>query len=45
MRKAVQAEKIALINMMLKEKNGGAKTQAPTKKDPVHFHCDTVLNY
>ncbi len=30
---------------MLIEKNNGNDVQAPTKKTPVHFHCDTVLEY
>ncbi|MFY7670874.1 amidohydrolase family protein [Tenacibaculum sp. MEBiC06402] len=40
-RKAIKAEKAKLVEMMLKEKIGGAPTQAPTKKQKKLFHCDT----
>lgn len=42
LKKAIKKERNDLINMMLAEKNGGAKTQAPRKRDKVHFHCDTL---
>jgi len=41
-RMAIKAEKSKLINMMLKEKMGGAKTQAPKKRKDRNFHCDTL---
>ncbi len=41
-RQAIQAERTKLINMMLTEKNGGAKTRPPRGKDKIHFHCDTL---
>ncbi|PQJ23537.1 amidohydrolase [Tenacibaculum sp. SG-28] len=40
-RKAIKAERSKLINMMLKEKIKGVKTQAPIKKSKTLFHCDT----
>ena len=40
-RKAIKAEKAKLVEMMLKEKIGGAPTQAPSKKQKKLFHCDT----
>jgi imidazolonepropionase-like amidohydrolase len=40
-RKAIKAEKAKLVEMMLKEKIGGAPTQAPEKKQKKLFHCDT----
>lgn len=40
-RKAIKAERSKLINMMLKEKIKGVKTQAPVKKSKTLFHCDT----
>ncbi|WP_299136004.1 amidohydrolase family protein [uncultured Tenacibaculum sp.] len=40
-RNAIKAERSKLINMMLKEKIKGAKTQAPVKKTKKLFHCDT----
>ena len=45
LRKEVNKERNTLINLMLSEKDKGAKTQAPSKKIPTDFHCDTVLNY
>ncbi|QTE23177.1 amidohydrolase family protein [Polaribacter cellanae] len=41
-RVAIKAEKSKLINMMLKEKLGGAKTQVPMKRKDRNFHCDTL---
>ncbi|WP_299158617.1 amidohydrolase family protein [uncultured Tenacibaculum sp.] len=40
-RKSIKEERSKLINMMLKEKLKGAKTQAPSKKTKKLFHCDT----
>ncbi|CAM1353957.1 amidohydrolase family protein [Tenacibaculum insulae] len=40
-RKTIKTERAKLINMMLKEKLKGAKTQAPVKKTKKLFHCDT----
>lgn len=45
LREQVKSERNSLINMMLIEKNKGNDVQAPSKKTPVHFHCDTVLEY
>ena len=41
-RQAIKEEKSKLINMMLKEKMGGAKTQVPMKREDCNFHCDTL---
>ncbi|WP_211290298.1 amidohydrolase family protein [Polaribacter gangjinensis] len=41
-RQAIKEEKSKLINMMLKEKMGGAKTQVPMKREDRNFHCDTL---
>jgi len=40
-RKEIKEEKAKLIQMMLNEKLGGAKTQEPIKKEHQLFHCDT----
>ncbi len=40
-RVAIQSEKSKLIDMMLKEKMSGGKTQAPMKRQDRNFHCDT----
>ncbi|HEY9220395.1 MAG TPA: amidohydrolase family protein [Lutibacter sp.] len=45
LREQVKSERNSLINMMLIEKNNGNEVQSPSKKTPVHFHCDTVLEY
>ncbi|MFO7673250.1 MAG: amidohydrolase family protein [Lutibacter sp.] len=45
LRAQVKDERNSLINMMLIEKNKGNDVQPPSKKTPVHFHCDTVLEY
>lgn len=42
MREAIKKERNELINMMLDEKSSGAATQAPSKRDRIEFHCDTV---
>ena len=41
-RQAIKEEKSKLINMMLKEKMGGGKTQVPMKRGDRNFHCDTL---
>jgi adenine deaminase len=41
-RVAIKAEKSKLINMMMKEKMGGGKTQVPQKREDRNFHCDTL---
>ena len=41
-REAIKQEKSKLINMMLKEKMGGGKTQAPMKRKDRNFECDTL---
>lgn len=40
-RQAVKEERNQLIKMMLDAKNGGGKTQTPSKRDERDFHCDT----
>jgi len=40
-RAAIKQEKSKLINMMLKEKMGGGKTQTPMKRKDRNFQCDT----
>ena len=40
-RTAIKLEKAKLIDLMLKEKMGGAKTQLPKKRKDRNFHCDT----
>ncbi|MGV8946110.1 MAG: amidohydrolase family protein [Lutibacter sp.] len=45
LRQQIKNERNSLINMMLIEKNNGNDVQSPTKKTPVHFHCDTELDY
>ena len=41
-REAIQTERNLLINMMLKEKDGGKPTQGPKKKDKEEFNCDSL---
>ena len=43
MMKSIQLERNKLINMMLKAKNKGMKTQAPKTKKRVELHCDTLI--
>ncbi|MEX0997900.1 MAG: amidohydrolase family protein [Flavobacteriaceae bacterium] len=40
-RNAIKKERNDLIKMMLDEKNGGGKTQAPKKMPQRDFHCET----
>jgi len=40
-RAAIKLEKAKLINLMLKEKMGGGKTQLPKKRRDRNFQCDT----
>ncbi|AOW19712.1 amidohydrolase family protein [Urechidicola croceus] len=42
MNQEIQDERNELIQMMLREKNKGMKTQTPTKKEKQYFHCDTL---
>ncbi len=42
LRKAIKRERAKLIKMMLEAKQGGAKTQKPTKKEKKQFTCETV---
>ncbi|MCV6631380.1 MAG: amidohydrolase family protein [Flavobacteriaceae bacterium] len=42
MRTEIAAERQQLTQLMLKEKNGGAPTQAPKKRQKMDYHCDTV---
>ncbi|RKR08817.1 imidazolonepropionase-like amidohydrolase [Flavobacterium sp. 90] len=39
---AITKERSLLIGQMLLEKNKGMVTQAPTKKEKVEYHCDTL---
>ncbi len=41
-RKAVEKERGTLIQMMLKEKDGGSAMQAPNGKKKERFHCDSL---
>ena len=43
MREAIKKERNQLINMMLKAKNKGVKTQAPKSKKKEALHCDTLI--
>ncbi len=43
MMESIQLERNKLINMMLKAKNKGMKTQAPKTKKKVELHCDTLI--
>jgi imidazolonepropionase-like amidohydrolase len=40
--KANSAEKARIIEKLIKEKNGGGKTQKVNTKKPTLYHCDTV---
>lgn len=42
MQESINNERNELINMMISAKNNGMKTQAPTKKEEKHFHCDSL---
>ncbi|MCA0132123.1 amidohydrolase family protein [Winogradskyella alexanderae] len=42
MREAIKKEKSTLVNLMLKEKNKGLKTQPVKKKEKVLLHCDSM---
>jgi imidazolonepropionase-like amidohydrolase len=44
-REAINEEKSKLIEMMLKEKLGGGKTQAPKKREDRNFGCDTLEEF
>ena len=41
-RTSIQTERNILIEMMLKEKNKGMKTQPIKKKDKQLLHCDSM---
>ncbi len=41
-REAIKKEKSKLVNLMLKEKLGGATTQAPAKRKDRNFVCETL---
>ncbi len=43
MMKAVSKERNTLVNMMLKAKNKGMKTQAPKRKEKEALHCDSLI--
>jgi len=42
LRKSIQKERNILIQMMLKEKNKGMKTQAVKVETKQDMHCDTL---
>ncbi len=42
LRQSIDQERNTLINMMLKEKDGGNATQAPVKKENRLLHCDSL---
>lgn len=39
---AIAKERSVLIGQMLQEKNKGASTQQPTRKEKTEYHCDTL---
>jgi imidazolonepropionase-like amidohydrolase len=41
-RVAIQRERNKLMNLMRSEKDKGGKTRPPTKKDKIHFDCETL---
>ncbi len=41
-REAIKNERTKLMGLMRAEKDGGAKTREPSKKDKIHFHCETL---
>lgn len=41
-RAAIKKERNTLINMMLKEKEGGGKTQSPKQSKKENFNCDSL---
>ncbi len=41
-RQLLKSERSKLIQMMLREKEGGAKTQKPVKKEKKQFTCETI---
>jgi len=43
-REAIKLERNKLIQMMLKEKEGGGKTKPPMKKDKINFTCETLIS-
>jgi len=43
MMESIQLERNKLINMMLKAKNKGMKTQTPKTKKKVELHCDSLI--
>jgi len=43
MMKAISEERNTLVNMMLKAKNKGMKTQAPKRKEKEELHCDSLI--
>ncbi|NNK88623.1 MAG: amidohydrolase family protein [Flavobacteriaceae bacterium] len=42
MRESVKRDRNKLINMMLKDKNKGMKTQPVKRKDKEHLHCESL---
>jgi imidazolonepropionase-like amidohydrolase len=45
LRDRVQAERVRIITKMIAAKQGGAQTQRPGRKEPRHYHCDTMEDY
>ena len=42
LRESVKKERAELVQMMLKEKEGGSKTQKPTQRKKEKFHCNSL---
>jgi len=45
LRDRVQAERVRIITKMIAAKQGGAQTQRPGRREPRHYHCDTMEDY
>lgn len=45
MRDALQEERVRLITKMIKEKQNGAQTQKPGRRERGEYHCDTMIDY
>ncbi|NNM23224.1 MAG: amidohydrolase family protein, partial [Flavobacteriaceae bacterium] len=41
-RSAIKQERAKLMKLMADEKDGGKKKRPPTKKDKIHFECETI---
>lgn len=45
MREQLQEERVRLITKMIKEKQNGAQTQKPGRRERQNYHCDTMIDY